>query len=411
VRIFIAIRHAQDPAAFHSTLWSRNFYPALRKLGHELIESKVDLEPASRFMGIAGDYTPQERKVRGRITQQIVDEIRDAHKEEPVDLFLSYFYNSHFEPAGFEAIHDLGIPTVNFYCNSVYQFELVEDVARAAHWAWHAEKPAREKYHAIGANPVWVQMGANPEVYHPVDGVERQDAACFVGRRYADRDRLVAALVQAEIPIDVFGSGWRRTESSISSVSPSDSESTYLGRPQYSKGGLPAYIEVVRDHIDRYGLIGGLHRTWRQWQHRRETKQLEPVIEPVLRGYADDLTETFNAYEVVLNFSNVWSDGRPGSALVPHVRMRDFEAPMCRSCYLTGHTDEIGEFYDIGDEIDTYQTREELVDKTSYYLDHPGEAERLREAGYKRAIRDHTWRRRFEELFQKTGLAVGSSTT
>lgn len=410
MRIFLAVRHAQDPDAFHSTLWSRNFYPALRKLGHEVVESKVDLEPASRFMGVTGDYTPEERKVRGRITQEIIEEVREAHEEEPLDLFLSYFYDAHFEPAGFEAIHDLGIPTVNFYCNSIHQFELVKEVARAAHWAWHAEKPAHDKYRAAGANPVWVQMGANPDVYHPIDGVECQDAVCFVGRRYADRVRLVAALVQAEIPVEVFGSGWSRSESSTSDTD-SDSGSTHLGRPQYSKGSLAAYMKVVRDHINRYGLIGGVRRMWRQWQHRRETKQLEPVIEPVLRGYADDLAETFNAYEVVLNFSNVWKDGRPGSELVPHVRMRDFEAPMCRSCYLTGHTDEIHRFYDIGEEIDTYRTRDELIDKTSYYLSHPTKAERLRRAGYERAIRDHTWRRRFEELFRKTGLGVDSSTT
>ncbi|MCS3748871.1 hypothetical protein GGQ19_000022 [Salinibacter ruber] len=411
MRIFVAVRHAQDPDAFHSTLWSRNFYPALRKLGHELVESKVDLEPASRFMGVTGEYTPQERRVRGRITQQIVDEVREAHEEAPIDLFLSYFYDAHFEPAGFDAIHHLGIPTINFYCNSIYQFELVEDVARAARWAWHAEKPAHDKYRAIGANPVWVQMGANPDVYYPKEDVTRTQAACFVGRRYADRDRLVAALVQAGVPVEVFGSGWGHSETSPTSDTDTETEQTHLGRRQYSKGSLGTYAKVVRDHVETYGLLDGLRRTWRQWQHRRKTKQLEPVIEPVLRGYADDLTQTFNAFEVVLNFSNVWGDGQPGSELVPHVRMRDFQAPMCRSCYLTGHTDEIAEFYDIGEEIDTYRTREELVDKTEYYLTHPERAERLRQAGYERGIQDHTWRRRFEDLFRKTGLADDSSTT
>jgi spore maturation protein CgeB len=113
----------------------------------------------------------------------------------------------------------------------------------------------------------------------------------------------------------------------------------------------------------------------------------------------------FAGYEVVLNFSNVWNDGRPGSTLIPHVRLRDFEAPMCRTCYLTGHTNEIAEFYKLGKEIDTYQTAGELIEKTNHYLKHPAEAERLRDAGYQRAKRDHTWTRRFEELFQKLGVA------
>jgi glycosyltransferase involved in cell wall biosynthesis len=404
MRIFIAVRHAQDPDAFHSTLWSRNFYPALRKLGHDLVESDVDLEPASRFMGVTGDYKPQEREMRGRLTQKIVDEVEEAHAHEPIDLFLSYFYNAHFEPSGFEAIHDLGIPTINFYCNSIYQFDLVDEVASAARWAWHAEKPAHEKYKETGANPVWVQMGANPDAYHPVEGIERKDTACFVGRHYADRDRLVAELVRAGVPVDVYGSGWTNSESS-SGASEGKTGETYLGRRQYSEGSLAAYANVVRQNLKAYGLLGGVRRTYLQWKYRRRTKALDPLIEPVLQGYAQDLVETFNAYEVVLNFSNVWSDGRPGSELVPHVRMRDFEAPMCGACYLTGHTEEITEFYNIGEEIDTYRSAGELVNKTQYYLDHPGEADRLRRAAYERATRDHTWQERFKELFQKTGLS------
>jgi len=71
--------------------------------------------------------------------------------------------------------------------------------------------------------------------------------------------------------------------------------------------------------------------------------------------------------------------------LIPHVRLRDFEGPMCRACYLTGHTDEIAEFYEIGKEIETYRSVEELVDKTKFYLNSPNSAERLRAAGYERA--------------------------
>jgi spore maturation protein CgeB len=78
---------------------------------------------------------------------------------------------------------------------------------------------------------------------------------------------------------------------------------------------------------------------------------------------------------------------------------------MSRTCYLTGHNEEITDFYDVGREIDTYRSPDELVDKTRFYLAHSEAAERLREAGYRRAIRDHTWGRRFEVLFRKIGLS------
>jgi spore maturation protein CgeB len=118
----------------------------------------------------------------------------------------------------------------------------------------------------------------------------------------------------------------------------------------------------------------------------------------------NEQARVYSGYEVSLSFSNVWGDGHPGSPLIPHVRLRDFEAPMCRACYLTGHTDEIEEFYEIGKEIDTYRSPEELVDKARFYLRDAAAAERLRDAGFRRARRDHTWVERFRQLFSEVGL-------
>ena len=151
------------------------------------------------------------------------------------------------------------------------------------------------------------------------------------------------------------------------------------------------------------GVAAGARRLLRQWIYRQESKALNKLLRPHARGAVSpkDQGDIFGRHEVCLNFSNVWSDGRPGSQLIPHVRLRDFEAPMCRSTYLTGHSEEIAEFYDIGREIDTYSSDQELVDKTRFYLNNPGAADKLRDAGYRRAIRDHTWVQRFRQLFDE----------
>lgn len=205
MRIFTAIRHANDPRQYYGGLWSANFYPALRALGHEIVESQVDLLPASRFMDIAGAFTPEELTVRAGITQKILDEVRAAHAAAPVHMFMSYFYNGHFEPAGFDVLRRLGIPTVNFYCNSIHQFDLVAAVAAAADFAWHTEKQARASYVAAGANPIWVRMAADPQAYRPRPDAARVDKACFIGQRYADRARRLAALIEAGLPVEIYG--------------------------------------------------------------------------------------------------------------------------------------------------------------------------------------------------------------
>lgn len=405
MNIFTAIRHANNPKEFDSGLWSQNFYPALKQLGHTLIESQVDLLPVSRFMHIPKGFNAQEREVRAEITQKILDEVKAVHQKTPIDLFLSYFYNAHFDPAGFEKIHKLGITTVNFYCNSINYFELVTDISQKVNFAWHSEKNARPRYLQLGANPVWVQMGADPNLYYPVLNLTRQKKACFVGQRYADRAQYLAKLITENVPVNIYGRSWgAEIPESCQEEESQQIPSHYLGRKTLQPGSLAGYTYAIQRNFQRSGMIGGIKRTISQFNERRQNRQLFPVVATAAQGYAKSISETFSSHEVVLNFSNVWSDGRPGSKLIPHVRLRDFEAPLCRSCYLTGYTEEIAEFYELGKEIDTYQSPEELVDKVKFYLNHPQDAENLREAAYQRATRDHTWVTRFQELFQKVGL-------
>lgn len=412
MRIFAAVRHASDHRRYYGGLWSANFYPALHALGCEIIESQVDLLPASRFMHIAGDFTPREKECRAQLTEAVLAELRAAHRERPVDLFLSYFYNSHFAPGAFAEVRRLGIPSVNFYCNSIYQFELVRDIARVVDFAWHAEKLARDRYLAVGARPVWIQMAADPKVYYPVDGVVRRAVAGFVGQRYADRDRWAAELIRAGIPVDLYGPGWGAPAPDADRPGSEEPvELEYLGRRIHPPGSCGAYREAIWENLRRHGLAGGF-RTGRQIAYRRESQRLRPLFAPHARGPVpfEEQKRVFSGCEVVLNFSNVWADGRPGSRLIPHVRLRDFEAPMCRVCYLTGHTDEIADFYEIGQEIETYHTPAELIDKSRFYLRNPEAAERLREAGFQRARRDHTWVRRFEQLFATIDLPIARTS-
>jgi len=399
MRIFSAVRHSSDPRFYYGGLWTANFCPALRQLNHELVESKVDLLPASRFMHIANKFSKDALETRAYITQSIIEEVRKANKERPLDLFLSYFYNSHFDPLGFDEIHSLGIPTVNFYCNSLYQIELVAAIASRVRFSWHPEKEARSLYLEAGANPVWVQMAADPHLYHPIPDAVRQAKACFVGQRYCDRDRWLAHLAHRSIPVDIYGSGWLPHQ--VETATNGDGEHT---RTTPRPGGMRAYLHEVEANVIGDGLLAGSLRTFRQYLYAQQTRRLRSELRPHAKGCAGSVPEVISQYEVVLNFSNVWSDGRSGSRLIPHVRLRDFEAPMCRTCYLTGHTEEITEFFEVGKEIETYETRDELVDKTQYYLKHPADAERLRSAGHARALSEHTWKHRFQELFVKTNL-------
>ncbi len=86
------------------------------------------------------------------------------------------------------------------------------------------------------------------------------------------------------------------------------------------------------------------------------------------------------------------------------LKLRDFDAPMSGSCYLTQHNDDLQGLYDIGREVDTYRSVAECVERASYLLAHDSGREAVAVAGRERALRDHTWDVRLRALWAHLGM-------
>lgn len=88
------------------------------------------------------------------------------------------------------------------------------------------------------------------------------------------------------------------------------------------------------------------------------------------------------------------------------LKMRDFDAPMSGSLYLTHDNSDLRMLFSVGKEIATYDSIEDCVAKAQYYLAHSDEREALAQAGRQRAIAEHTWDSRFSALFSILKEAV-----
>jgi len=83
---------------------------------------------------------------------------------------------------------------------------------------------------------------------------------------------------------------------------------------------------------------------------------------------------------------------------------RDFEVPMSGGLYLTQSNPGLSLVYDVGGEVVTYGSISDCARKIRWLLANPDEAARIRSSGRKRALKDHTWEKRFEDLFRIMGL-------
>ncbi|NJO00052.1 MAG: FkbM family methyltransferase [Anaerolineales bacterium] len=70
--------------------------------------------------------------------------------------------------------------------------------------------------------------------------------------------------------------------------------------------------------------------------------------------------------------------------------MRIFETTGCGVFLLTEHFDNLNQFFEPGQEIETFRNEKELIEKIRYYLVHPREREEIAQRGYERCRRDHS---------------------
>jgi spore maturation protein CgeB len=83
---------------------------------------------------------------------------------------------------------------------------------------------------------------------------------------------------------------------------------------------------------------------------------------------------------------------------------RDFEIPMSGGLYLTEYHPELERMYDLGKEIVTYRGFDDLLTNIRHLLSDPQRAEAIRQAGFRRARRDHGWEMRFDRVFTLMNL-------
>ena len=116
----------------------------------------------------------------------------------------------------------------------------------------------------------------------------------------------------------------------------------------------------------------------------------------------NEYVDLFNMTKINVNISVDVIDGKR----VLQVKGRDFEVPMAGGFLLTHENPMLEEFYKVGKEIETYRTKSELVSKIKYYLKHDKAREKIALAGYKRARKDHSYKKRFKNIISQIGLKV-----
>lgn len=113
----------------------------------------------------------------------------------------------------------------------------------------------------------------------------------------------------------------------------------------------------------------------------------------------EDLVKLYSRSRISLGFAGIGH-----SKKLMCLKGRDFEAPLSGALYLTQHNPELALVYDIGREIETYTDLDDCERKIKALLADPARMQAMRKAGYRRAMRDHTYEVRWTQVFEMAGL-------
>jgi hypothetical protein len=350
-------------------IWDYNLRDSLIQMGHEVIAPLYDANRAQ----IDCTHDPSG-EARARYSDLLVRSVEERLKKGPLDLIFTYFDNRNVLPAALDEVRRHGVPTVNFFCNAVHEFHKIDRVAAHFDYCMVPERAALATYREAGARPVRVPLAANPRFYRPLPVLQTYDLT-FIGTRYLNREEHLLRLHQAGIELHVFGEGWQPYRPALTNA---------------SFAQLPRRIAGL--------LLWPMKRAmWAMNGRQLPYRHIHPPLSD------EALLRIFSQSRISLGLSDVLDQS---GKILRHIRLRDFEAPMCRAFTLTGYQEELGEFYEIGQEIECYAGIDELAEKARFYLRHPESREKIRQAGRRRARKEHTWENRFQKLFQEIGLAV-----
>ena len=148
-------------------------------------------------------------------------------------------------------------------------------------------------------------------------------------------------------------------------------------------GNIYYYRQAILESLRKYDL--------QVWGNRPDW--LIDRLDGRYRGkavYEEDKCKVISGAKIVLNTLHFGE--------INGLSCRVFEVAGCGGFQLVSHSPAIQEHFKVGEEIEVFRDRGELLEKIDYYLDNQDKAQAIAKAGQERAYAEHTYERRLGEL-------------
>jgi hypothetical protein len=365
--------------------WRAYFLQGLAEAGHEVVEiPNIDWAAA-----LVCHDTEEIQGWRARTWDAVMRYLAKEHRQKPVDLFLAYLYPFQIEPGVIEEIQRAGVPCVNFFCDNVREFYKFPVAYKPFALHWVPEFEALPMYRAAGVPhlhapmPCWV-----PKDCRSVPVAETEPPT-FIGSPDILRRDLLGRALRSGGEFFVRGRGW---EISGGDVSESGLARSWASVVQNQKA-------LVRDR--------GMSSLFRKIDNHFRPLTPPPIPQSRIAGALTpgEYVRCTRESTVTIGVNRVPTLKRSIRRPLTYSRLRDIEAPMMGACYLTEWTSGLQCMYDLGNEIETYRTPDELCGMIAELRKDAPRRSAMRLAAQRRALADHSIPRTLELISARLGLS------
>jgi hypothetical protein len=367
-RIFAIVPecHWRTPFNFSYLNWQRHIYDALPAHVESLvIPQELDYTWARQGNLDAAAMAAE----RLRTSEQLFKRIQTAHQERGLDAVFSYCFSTDLVLDVVRDTIKMGVPWINFYCDSVHMFDRVEALARLTSLNWFPETQAIPQYQALGVpylcapyafNPQWLPDLTNRSALHP---------AVFIGQPSTNRITQLGWLRVFGCPVEIRGKGWVGDKT-----------------PFYSP--IPASQRLLKVFF-KPNLGEKILR-----------RMLWPLVRPNTGGPLDDdhFFEYLKESLVVLGLNQSLD---PQGRFISYLKFRDMEFPAHGCCYLTEYNEDVPRVFEVGKEILTFTRLSEAAAQIKQMRKDPERARQIGRAARRRVLEEHNWGVRLPQLAEK----------
>lgn len=364
--------------------WRSYFVQGLLEAGHEVVEVP-NVDWAEGLTYPAGNALDSWRSRTWETAKMFVHQ---ELTQRPIHLFVGYFYPKQVEITTIRDFQRRGIPCVNFFCDNVREFVKppAEYAAFALHWV--PEFEALPMYRKAGLPyihapmPCWVSAGLRNSPRFETE------PATFLGSADVLRRDLLGSALQGGADFVIRGPGWL-----------GNADTTNVSQETRS---ITSIVNNQIDLVRQRGFCSLLKKLQARARPLRPPSISESQIGASV--FDEDYIRITREAMVTIGINRVPTAFQSPRRPLVYSRLRDVEAPMLGACYLTEWTEGLERMYELGKEIETYRTAEELTSKLNELRLDPLRRSAMRKRAQRRALSDHSVARSIARVTSHFGL-------